>query len=580
MRIYPFLLDSRPAYLQSGGEGVSLLLAPLCNGTVLDFLAEQVAACVPGRLTVLTDFTPTVSYVAAVQRAKPDVEGVLPVEGFLGRLISYPPTDGLLFIDPRCLPPTALDLRALLDFDDSERRWVCHLVALENTPAGTKESVQLDVDGRVQRIQRYYEQVNWPLAAGVVASLLPIASALVPQPMGFGSLWELRGALSALGVPSRDISLSDPTFYLGTEQGLLGLNERLILEGRCRSYSRNGASDRRPGPEVHPGARLLGPVVVQQGAIVEEGAIVVGPSVLGAGCRVGRDAIVAQSVIGAGVDLLPETIVRHRVVSPLSHETAQPMVLEPPSARHFSGTPAVPNFSPVSITDEANPHRTAILTKCIVEAIVSFLALLVQAPLLLLIAIAVKLDSRGPIFYGDVREGRDGRRFRCWKFRTMVPDADARQRELAAVNKLDGPQFKLERDPRVTRVGAWLRLTNVDEIPQLWNVAVGEMSLVGPRPSPFRENQTCVPWREGRLSVRPGITGLWQVCRHDRSTGDFHQWIYYDLLYVRHMSPWLDLKILAFTFVTLGGKRPVPLTWLIPARRLYGRDQPGRTQAA
>ena len=82
-------------------------------------------------------------------------------------------------------------------------------------------------------------------------------------------------------------------------------------------------------------------------------------------------------------------------------------------------------------------------------------------------------------------------------------------------------------------MGRFLSATNLDEIPQLWNVLVGEMSLVGPRPSPFRENQVCVPWREGRLSVRPGITGLWQICRHDRHKGDFHQWIYYDLLYVR-----------------------------------------------
>jgi lipopolysaccharide/colanic/teichoic acid biosynthesis glycosyltransferase len=88
----------------------------------------------------------------------------------------------------------------------------------------------------------------------------------------------------------------------------------------------------------------------------------------------------------------------------------------------------------------------------------------------------------------------------------------------------------------------------------LFNVLVGEMSLVGPRPSPFRENQICVPWREARLSVRPGITGFWQVCRHDRASGDFHQWIEYDLLYVQHMSLALDLKILAATAFTLGGK--------------------------
>ena len=137
------------------------------------------------------------------------------------------------------------------------------------------------------------------------------------------------------------------------------------------------------------------------------------------------------------------------------------------------------------------------------------------------------------------------------------------QHLLKAQDKLDGPHFKLDQDPRVTRLGRILRSTNIDELPQLFNVLRGDMSLVGPRPSPFRENQICVPWREGRLSVRPGVTGLWQVCRRDRSSGDFHQWIEYDLLYVQQASPWLDLKILLATVVTLVGRVPVPAAWLV-----------------
>jgi lipopolysaccharide/colanic/teichoic acid biosynthesis glycosyltransferase len=208
--------------------------------------------------------------------------------------------------------------------------------------------------------------------------------------------------------------------------------------------------------------------------------------------------------------------------------------------------------------------------KRFVEAPLAAAALLVLSPLLLVIAVLVKLTSRGPVLYGDLREGKGGRPFRCWKFRSMRVNAHAMQRKLAAQNQVDGPQFKLVRDPRVTRVGGWLRRLNLDELPQLINVVRGEMSLIGPRPSPFRENQTCVGWRQGRLSVRPGVTGLWQVCRHDRSSGDFHQWIQYDLLYVRHMSAWLDLKILIATLVTLGGKLPVPVSWLV--RESHARD--------
>jgi lipopolysaccharide/colanic/teichoic acid biosynthesis glycosyltransferase len=199
---------------------------------------------------------------------------------------------------------------------------------------------------------------------------------------------------------------------------------------------------------------------------------------------------------------------------------------------------------------------------------IAVLGLLVLSPLLVLVAVLTKLTSPGALFFGHEREGRGGRVFRCWKFRTMVEQAHAQQRNLYARNLVDGPQFKLPDDPRVTRFGRWLRVTNIDELPQLYNVIRGDMSLVGPRPSPFRENQICVPWRRARLSVRPGITGLWQVCRQERSLGDFQQWIHFDILYVRHMSLGLDLRILLATVFTLGGRWNVPLRWMIPHRQL------------
>jgi lipopolysaccharide/colanic/teichoic acid biosynthesis glycosyltransferase len=165
----------------------------------------------------------------------------------------------------------------------------------------------------------------------------------------------------------------------------------------------------------------------------------------------------------------------------------------------------------------------------------------------------------------------------------MQEGAHSLQQLLKAQDSLDGPHFKLERDPRLTRVGGFLRSSNLDELPQLINVLRGDMSLVGPRPSPFRENQICVPWREGRLSVRPGVTGLWQVCRKDRSSGDFHQWIEYDLLYVQQVGPWLDLKILFATVLTLAGRVPVPATWLVrlpPPVRLERVPDAGMKHAA
>ena len=171
-------------------------------------------------------------------------------------------------------------------------------------------------------------------------------------------------------------------------------------------------------------------------------------------------------------------------------------------------------------------------------------------PLLALITLIGLLDTGAPLFRQQ-RVGRFQQPFTLIKFRTMRPGTASVATHLASRSA-------------ITPLGRFLRRSKLDELPQLWNVLKGEMSLVGPRPSPFRENQICVPWREGRLSVRPGITGLWQVCRHDRDAGDFHQWIEYDLLYVQHMSMMLDLKVLTATVLTLGGKYPVRVDRFVP----------------
>ena len=159
----------------------------------------------------------------------------------------------------------------------------------------------------------------------------------------------------------------------------------------------------------------------------------------------------------------------------------------------------------------------------------------------------------------------------------MIVGAHAKQREMLTTNQVDGPQFKIDRDPRITRVGHWLRKLSLDELPQLFNVVLGEMSLIGPRPSPFRENQICIPWREARLSVRPGISGLWQVCRAERAAGDFHQWIHYDMLYVRNVSLMVDLRLVFATCVTLATGKRIPASWVLPLAVLRAAGEPERT---
>jgi lipopolysaccharide/colanic/teichoic acid biosynthesis glycosyltransferase len=156
----------------------------------------------------------------------------------------------------------------------------------------------------------------------------------------------------------------------------------------------------------------------------------------------------------------------------------------------------------------------------------------------------VALDGR-PIVFRQTRVGLHGRPFSVVKFRTMVPDAEDRLEELEELNEIKGHAFKLTNDPRMTRTGAFLRKTSIDELPQLWNVIRGEMSLVGPRPPLPREVAGYDLWHRRRLSMKPGITGLWQVAA--RGDDDFDRWVALDLAYIDRWSVWLDLKIMLRT---------------------------------
>ncbi|MEX2217584.1 MAG: sugar transferase [Phycisphaerales bacterium] len=195
--------------------------------------------------------------------------------------------------------------------------------------------------------------------------------------------------------------------------------------------------------------------------------------------------------------------------------------------------------------------RSARAVKRAFDVAFSLLALAVTLPLYPLIALAILLEDPGPIFFVHRRETRGGRVFGCIKFRSMRTDAEKIKRELAAQNRADGPQFYIPNDPRLTRVGAFLRQYQLDELPQFVNVLAGDMSVVGPRPSPYEENQYCPPWREARLSVRPGVTGLWQIKRTRAAGNDFQEWIKYDIEYVERQSLRLDLWIIWKTVMLL-----------------------------
>ena len=173
------------------------------------------------------------------------------------------------------------------------------------------------------------------------------------------------------------------------------------------------------------------------------------------------------------------------------------------------------------------------------------IAFFLAAPVVTLAAIAIKLDSRGPVFHRAVRVGRGGRKFTFLKLRSMRVGAEELRGLLLHLNQAEGPAFKLHNDPRVTRVGRWLRKLSLDELPQLYHVLEGHMSLVGPRPPFPEEVERYEPWMLRRLSVRPGLTCLWQV--RGRSDLGFEEWMRLDLEYVDRLSLGLDLEILART---------------------------------
>ena len=198
--------------------------------------------------------------------------------------------------------------------------------------------------------------------------------------------------------------------------------------------------------------------------------------------------------------------------------------------------------------------KSTLALKRAVDVAGAGIGLLVLAPLLALVAIAVKLDSRGPIFFGQHRRGRGEGEFTMWKFRTMVVGADEMQAELSHLNEMvDGPMFKITEDPRVTRVGRWLRRSSIDELPQLWNVLRGDMSLVGPRPLVPAEDDHVMGWHRARLDLTPGLTGPWQVL--GRNSIPFHEMVKLDYLYVAEWSLWNDFKLMLRTVPVITGRR-------------------------
>jgi exopolysaccharide biosynthesis polyprenyl glycosylphosphotransferase len=207
--------------------------------------------------------------------------------------------------------------------------------------------------------------------------------------------------------------------------------------------------------------------------------------------------------------------------------------------------PTYINGLPAMVYRSDPESQVPLLMKSVIDRIGAVIGLLIAMPIMLLVSAWIKLDSRGPALFKQTRLGLNGKPFTLFKFRTMCSDAETRKTNLMEQNEMSGPVFKIKKDPRVTQVGRFLRKFSIDELPQLINILRGEMSLVGPRPPLPQEVSRFEPWQHRKLSVRPGLTCLWQV--NGRNAIDFDEWMRLDLQYIDNWSLWLDAKILAKT---------------------------------
>jgi lipopolysaccharide/colanic/teichoic acid biosynthesis glycosyltransferase len=428
-----------------------------------------------------------------------------------------------------------------------------------------REIVRTTSQGEVLGIRRaFFDSIvpdnfpnDWPNHTFVRASLLRGMHGELQMPLQFELFikWcrDSQVKAQSVRVGGAAIDLESETGLLHFMLACMSASNVPFHKGRLQK----GNNGWLPANEsIAPSARFFGQVLIGENVQIEEDVLVAGPAFIGDGVRLGRGASVYGSLLCHGAIVQPGARIIRRVyedVSTFAESDSAPSC----SASDDSGQS---QGDEICIDYTAEDHfrywpflSYARFGKRICDVVISSCALLAVSPVCVPVAIAIKLSSPGPVFFRHRREGLHGVEFNCLKFRTMITGAQDIQDRLRSKNEVDGPQFKVGKDPRVTRIGRLLRETYFDEVPQFANVFMGHMSVIGPRPSPRNENRLCVYWREARLSVKPGISGLWQVSRTRRKGLDFQEWIHFDVEYVKHMSLWQDIVICARTVRILAG---------------------------
>ncbi|MHC4476703.1 MAG: sugar transferase [Planctomycetota bacterium] len=445
------------------------------------------------------------------------------------------------------------------------------LVAINVDPQllAYREKVRLTTRGRVAGFRRCYRDCaeptplggDWPHQLFVRTAVLDQLLTDSTLPQSFPAF--VQGCRSKR-LPVAAVSVAGAVWDLQTKQGLLNLcADRLRLlsqeqqrPGVLRSTTN---ANRDNGNVISEDAKFIGPVLLGDNVHISQKVVVVGPTIIADNARIATDTVIDASLIGPGVSVAKNQLVQNCIVYKTKSD---PKILTGSTPNRPVQTYALgPHFNHgaqrmLSNNVLARSGRWengafrqwsrlsyAGCFKRLVDFFIAAIVLILFAPVLPFVALAIKLTSPGPVFFKDRRQGLRGGEFNCLKFRSMIAGSDRMQEKLRVANQADGPQFKITDDPRLSSIGKFLRDTYIDEIPQFFNVLLGQMSIVGPRPSPGSENTLCPSWRDARLSVRPGITGLWQVCRTRRLMKDFQEWIHYDIKYVENLSLKLDLWI-------------------------------------
>jgi lipopolysaccharide/colanic/teichoic acid biosynthesis glycosyltransferase len=406
---------------------------------------------------------------------------------------------------------------------------------------GEKEKIRLTSQGVVAGLRRlYYDSAeltlvsnDWPHHLFIrtdVLDLLLIDGALC------SSFSVLMDMCRSNNLTLHAINMGGSVLDLETENGLLSFCMReLARSQKLKPEVRNSNM-------ISEDSRLVGKVLLGKNIQIGPRVVIAGPAIIGDDVKIEQGVIINSSIIGQNVSIPKNQLIQNCVIKDQKYDW---------KCRKNNVSKRISYLRSNSdlFRSVPGPFRSwpklsyARCFKRIADFIAAVIVLVLFAPLMPFVALAIKLNSVGPVFFKDKRQGLHGKKFNCLKFRTMITGADKIQEKLRIASHVDGPQFKMEDDPRISLVGRFLRETYIDEIPQFFNVLLGQMSVVGPRPSPESENTLCPFWRDARLSVRPGITGLWQVYRTRQPMKDFQEWIHYDIEYVRNLSLIMDLNI-------------------------------------